>query len=73
MNWSLLLVSGLTVFITVIALWWIWAESKPGNFLKGGPKPQTGTSQMKEWGRSEWDFDMPRASSHPCDRSTFMS
>lgn len=42
MTWSLLLFGGLTVFITVIALWWIWAESKPGSFFKGRSEASNG-------------------------------
>lgn len=35
MTWSLILFGGLTILITVVALVWIWAESKPGTIFKG--------------------------------------
>jgi len=42
MTWSLLLFGGLTVLITVVALWGIWTESKPGTLFKGRSEASNG-------------------------------
>lgn len=42
MTWSLVIIGSLTAVITVVALGWIWAESKPRTFSKARPKDSNG-------------------------------
>jgi hypothetical protein len=42
MTWSLVIIGSLTAVITVVALGWIWAESKPRTFLRGKSEPSNG-------------------------------
>lgn len=52
MTWSLVIIGSLTAVITVVALGWIWAESKPRTFSKARPKDSNGyvpNEGMEEW------------------------
>jgi hypothetical protein len=38
MTWSLVIIGSLTALISLVALGWIWAESKPRTLPKGRSK-----------------------------------
>ena len=45
MTWSLVIFGSLTVLISVVSIWWIWAESKPGTLFKGRSEASNGYIQ----------------------------